>query len=663
MGKPKTITQEMAPFTLRAAFDPASFDEEKRTVDIVWTTGARVLQYDWMRDEYFYEDLSLDPAHMRMKRFDGENGVSFLNNHWKYDLNSVLGRAMNPKIDGKEGRATVRFSRRPAVDDIVRDVKDKILTDVSVGYRVYKYEDMGFPQDSKYRVRKAVDWEPIEVSLVTIGADDGCGTRSDRMAVRSAEVEKNPCEIILSAESANPHEKERSMTPEQTKAAPEGANTKTDGGEGQRSTAPDEKALQAARDEGQQAERKRCEEIERICRAAKIGDDFAKKLTSDTKVTVEQARALVIDELAKKDQETQIRRENRVTIGQDETVMRRTGAEIALLHRAHPGVVDLTEHAREFRNMSLIRLAEDFVGPSARSMNPNEICSRALTSSDFPLLLGNVAEKMLMNAYKVLQKTYEKFVTPGELKDYKPAYRYQVGDSPALLPVNEDGEYKLGKFGEKAESILLADWGRLLLFTRKMIINDDLAAFVRVINGFAGSAARLVSKMVYTDTLMGNPKMGDGVALFHATHGNLGGASAINEAGLSAMEQLIMNQKTLDNEDFLNIVAKYLIVGTAKKVEAQKMLHAVVSTKSTDVNPYQDAYELIVEPRVTGNTWFMACSPSDIPTIEVATMVGENGPVVDSKEEFNSDGLKVKCRHTVAVKALEWKGFAYNPGA
>ncbi len=30
-----------------AQFVPASFDEKARTVDVVWTTGAKVRRYDW----------------------------------------------------------------------------------------------------------------------------------------------------------------------------------------------------------------------------------------------------------------------------------------------------------------------------------------------------------------------------------------------------------------------------------------------------------------------------------------------------------------------------------------------------------------------------------------------------------------------------------------
>lgn len=399
-------------------------------------------------------------------------------------------------------------------------------------------------------------------------------------------------------------------------------------------------------------------EIIKTVRKAGLQSEFAESLIEQG-MTLDQARAAIIDKIAEAGTAT-VR--SHVTHGaQDDQEMKRSGMESALMHRILPSQA-LTENGKRFRGMSVVRMAEEYLGERGRGLTPSETVTRSLSSSDFPLILGNVAEKMLMNAYGLLQKTFEPFVTPGTLRDYKPAYRYQVGDAPSLLEIKEGGEYKKGSFGEKAESMSLADYGRKLVFTRQMMINDDLGAFQRVIGNFGSSASRLESQLVYA-ILTGNPNMADGVALFHANHGNLAGATAITEAGLTAAEILLMNQKSLDNADYLNLVGKFLICGTAKKVEAQKMLASVLSAKSSDVNPFQNAYTLIVDPRVSGTKWFLATDPNALACIELARLEGETGPVVDSKESWDTDGIEVKCRHTVVAKAIEWKGIVYNPGA
>lgn len=70
-----------------------------------------------------------------------------------------------------------------------------------------------------------------------------------------------------------------------------------------------------------------------------------------------------------------------------------------------------------------------------------------------------------------------------------------------------------------------------------------------------------------------------------------------------------------------------------------------------------------MNPRISGNKWGLLADPTAIPTIEVDYLEGESGPVVDSKEDFDSDGVNFKVRQTASVKAIEWKGVARNPGA
>jgi hypothetical protein len=79
-------TTQLPPFAMRAAVSPDTFDAEKRTVDVVWTTGAKVLRGYF---DKLYEELSLDPKHVRMDRLN--NGAPLLDTHSGYSLESVMG--------------------------------------------------------------------------------------------------------------------------------------------------------------------------------------------------------------------------------------------------------------------------------------------------------------------------------------------------------------------------------------------------------------------------------------------------------------------------------------------------------------------------------------------------------------------------------------------
>jgi hypothetical protein len=162
-------------------------DAANRTVPITWTTGAAVKRINWDTGEPWIEELSCDPSAVRMGRM--QKGAPLLDTHNRYSVSGVLGVVENARVDGSKGTATVRFSKRAEVEPIFQDVKDKIIRNVSVGYTVYRYDDVSTPDDLRAGTRRmrATDWEPSEVSLVPVGADANAGVRSQGV--------KNSCTI------------------------------------------------------------------------------------------------------------------------------------------------------------------------------------------------------------------------------------------------------------------------------------------------------------------------------------------------------------------------------------------------------------------------------------------------------------------------------------
>ena len=160
--------------TRSANFIPTTVDIEARTVEMVWSTGATVRRRDWSTGQSYDERLSLDPTHVRLDRLNG--GAPLLNSHEMYDLKGVLGVVEKAWIANGEGRATVRFSNREDVAPIWSDVKDGIIRNVSVSYRINTFQIRD--EAGKIQERLAVDWEPLELSAVPVGADPGAGFRS-----------------------------------------------------------------------------------------------------------------------------------------------------------------------------------------------------------------------------------------------------------------------------------------------------------------------------------------------------------------------------------------------------------------------------------------------------------------------------------------------------
>lgn len=185
-------TTDLPPLCFRAAI--GAIDEETRIAELAFTTGAAVERFDWSKGERFLERLSLKAEHIRLDRLNA--GAPLLDAHSAWSITDQIGvvESGSVKLTAKDARARVRFSRREAVDAIWGDVVDGIYRSVSVGYRVYRFEETK-ARDNKLPTRLAVDWEPYEISMVPMPADIGAQFRSGDKS------QANQCVIVAPNQS------------------------------------------------------------------------------------------------------------------------------------------------------------------------------------------------------------------------------------------------------------------------------------------------------------------------------------------------------------------------------------------------------------------------------------------------------------------------------
>jgi phage major head subunit gpT-like protein len=324
----------------------------------------------------------------------------------------------------------------------------------------------------------------------------------------------------------------------------------------------------------------------------------------------------------------------------------------------------------------LLQLAEDSleaVGVKTRTMSPMDIAAEALnlrsthTTSDFPLILADVSGKTLRDAYTEAPATFAPLARQITLPDFKSVKRNQLGEAPQLLKVIEGAEFTRGTVGEGKEEFALSTYGRVFAITRQAIVNDDMDAFSRLPMLFGRSARDLESDLVWAE-ITANANMGDGVALFHATHNNLAGAGAvISITTIGAGRTAMRKQKGVNAKQFVNSQAKYLVVPAALETVAEQFVSTnLLANASGSVNPFAGRLQVIAEPRLDANSlisWYMAADPSQIDLIEYAYLLGEDGPTLESRVGFDVDGLEIKCRHDFAAKVIDYRGLYKNPGA
>lgn len=664
--EPKMETRNIGKLHLRADIVPKSVDPEKRTVDVVWSTGAKVRKVPWFSDPW-NEELSMETANIRMDRFNSGRSP-FLANHSMWNLKDVLGVVQSAAVANGEGRATIRFSQRAEVDPIFKDVTDGILTNISVGYRVYKYEDVT-ENDDKIKTFRAVDWEPLECSLVPIGADPDASVRS----AESPQDELNRCEIILRADSAPKNQEESAMEPKNEQGQPAVRN------EAEPKTPVVD--LAKVRAEAAEAERKRAADIRGLVRSVKLEEKVAEDLIAKG-VDMDAARSEVCDLLAKASDDASTRSQNRVEVTRDAGESLRLGCEEALLARGgsmgpegKPMFLP-TERGNEFRSFSLMDFARAFAeekfgrGATGR-MSKMELAGAALGlraglhgTSDFPNILANVANKTLRKAYEYQTRTWAPITNIVEVPDFKTISRNQLGDAPSLALVPASGEITYGTISEEVEQYAVKTYAKIIGINRQVLINDDLQAFTRIPVGYAAAAASLESDLAW-EQITSNPTLGDSVALFHATHANVGTGGVISVTTLGEARALMRKQVGLDGRK-INVEGKFLLVPTAIETVADQFVsQSLLAAEGGKVNPFAGKLQVIAEPRLDDNSatkWYVAAMPGQVDVIELAYLQGQRGLYTETRMGFEVDGVEVKARLDVGAKVIDYRGLVSNAG-
>jgi HK97 family phage major capsid protein len=161
-----------------------AIDKEKRTIELSFSSEAPVERW------WGIEILDHNPKSANLRRL--KRGGALLIDH---DMRNQVGVIEEALIDGSDrmGRAKVRFGRSTKAEEIFQDVIDEIRSNVSVGYQVNEavLEKEVKDGPSTYRI---TDWEPYEISLVSVPADItvGVGRSEDEIEAREIEVKLPP---------------------------------------------------------------------------------------------------------------------------------------------------------------------------------------------------------------------------------------------------------------------------------------------------------------------------------------------------------------------------------------------------------------------------------------------------------------------------------------
>ncbi|MEH6575785.1 MAG: hypothetical protein V7731_01790 [Amphritea sp.] len=321
---------------------------------------------------------------------------------------------------------------------------------------------------------------------------------------------------------------------------------------------------------------------------------------------------------------------------------------------------------RGYSLTEIARMSLERHGVRTANMDKMNLIANAFThsSGDFGAVLANTANKAMLKGWEETEETFQAFCSDGELSDFKVVDRVDLGTFPSLRQVRPGAEYKSVTVGDRSEQVQLATYGELFSINRQAIINDDLNVFTQIPRKMGRAAIRTIGDLVFA-ILNSNPNMKDGVALFHATHNNLLGASGINTAGLDAARVKMAKQK--DGDATLNLMPKHILVPTdlqtAATVALQSEFEVGASTKNnTTPNGVRNMVDSIIsDARLAAGAWFLLADQNMHDTIEVQWLDGIKQPSLEQQNGWNIDGVEFKVRIDAGVKALDSKTMNKTP--
>ncbi|SFK37728.1 phage prohead protease, HK97 family [Pseudovibrio ascidiaceicola] len=592
MNAPAFLTRDLT-------FKSSSLDEKQRTVEATATAFGSVDRGAFIE--------RLDPTATTAEAFIG---LPVLDSHRQDSLSAVLGTVTAARADNGCILVTIKFTSDSRANPVIADIREGMITGVSIGYQVEKWADSRDP-DTGRSIRTITQFKPREVSFVSVPADPDA-------RIRAMPTENQP----------NSPEPPKTPTPDLAQ---------------------------------------RNQQIRSIAGTLNLTTEWTDSQIDSTS-TLDEIRAAAITEAEKRT--TPPIRTQSVQILADHTDPHTRAERMsdAMMTRIDP-THKPEDSARDFIGMSIPEMARDCLrnaNVSTTALSQATIVSRALHStSDFPLIMGNTVGRTLRQSYDSVPSALKKLARQTTVKDFRAKHRIILSEAPDLEKLNEHGEYKHGTMSESAESFKIDTFGRMIGITRQALINDDLGALNDLPRRLGIAAADFEAEFFIKLLEMNGgkgPKMGDGNPVFHEGHRNLAqtkGKPSIET--LSVLRQALRHQVSLSGKR-LNLSPRHLIIPAELETLAQKLLAEITPNRIDDVNPFSDL-GMVVEGRFNNpDRWYLATSHSQMDGLEYAYLEGEPGPQTETKAGFEIDGIKIKVRLDFGACFGDWRGWQMNEG-
>ena len=236
------------------------------------------------------------------------------------------------------------------------------------------------------------------------------------------------------------------------------------------------------------------------------------------------------------------------------------------------GLVPLENLSRSARdeiggNVNLIAMMRDYISLAGNTPPPiddkNAIITRALGSSDFPSLVNNILNKSLIAGFDTAPECWPAFTKYAPVNDFKSIDFPRGASMPAPPEVIENGEVKPATlYDDGKESDYIRSHVHRVSVSRQALMNSDTTALAAMPYQAGVAVSRAIGNGVF-NLLINNAALGDGVALFHADHGNLETSGAPPSVTTLEAAFVAMGAQQNGAGEYLNYKPHFIISGPA----------------------------------------------------------------------------------------------------
>lgn len=307
-----------------------------------------------------------------------------------------------------------------------------------------------------------------------------------------------------------------------------------------------------------------------------------------------------------------------------------------------------------------------------------------VNSSTMANMTADSLNKIVANEFQQYPRWWEKIVIAEDFDSLQSIKWVTLGGVGELPTVAEGAAYTELTWDDMKETATFVKKGGYLGITLEAIDKDDTRRLRAAPRALAQAAWLTLSKAVsaiFTSNSGVGPTMSDGLALFHASHGNLG-STALSLSEYAAVRTAMRKQTELNSGERLGALTapRYLLVPpdleiTALKVLASQMEYTyalsngvaapenVLSEGDTHNERLAFARDrvIVVDLWTDTNNWAAVCDPILYPTIGVGFRYGRTPEIFSVASPtaglmFSNDTLPIKVRYFFAVAPIDYRG-------